>query len=145
MTARARKMWVGAGLAGIAFGALASSGALAQGYPAVTLFETDKTILGEALVYPPGKARVTASIVTLAPGEATIRHRHGAPFFVYVLEGEISVDYGAQGTRVYKAGDSFMEAMAVEHAGTNKSAAPVRLLAVSLGADGVKNLDVDKR
>ncbi|MDB5641066.1 MAG: hypothetical protein JWN07_383 [Hyphomicrobiales bacterium] len=124
--------------------ALSATCALAQTYPAVPLFETDKTVLGETFAYPPGHSRVTAAIVILAPGETTIRHRHGAPFFAYILEGEITVDYGAQGTRVYKAGDAFMEAMAVEHAGSNKGTTPVRLLGVYMGADGAQNVEAHK-
>ena len=33
----------------------------------------------------------------------------------YILEGELTVDYGAHGTRTYKQGQSLMEAMSVAH------------------------------
>ncbi len=113
-----------------------------QGYPAEHLFTTDRSIVGEVLAYPPGQAEVDAAIVTLAPGETTVRHRHGVPFFAYILQGEITVDYGAQGKRVYRAGDAFIEAMAVEHAGTNTGTVPVRILAVYMGAKGAANVIV---
>src|SRR5262245_46978829 len=91
-----------------------------QGYPAVPLLSTGTTILGETLRYPVnGPAHVTAAIVTLAPGEKTIVHRHGVPLFAYILEGELTVDYGARGTRTYRQGQAFMEAMGVAHFGTN--------------------------
>lgn len=129
--------------AAMVLAAMGASLAHAQNYPAVTLLQTDRTTVGEAFAYPAGHPQVTAAIVTLAPGETTVRHRHGVPFFVYVLEGEITVDYGEKGTRIYKTGDALMEAMAVEHAGTNTGAAPVRLLAVYMGADGARNVEVD--
>jgi len=118
-----------------------TSASLADGYPAVPLLSTSETVLGEEIAYPTsGKAVVTAAIVTLAPGEKTVVHRHGVPLFVYILEGEVTVDYGAQGTKTFRQGESFMEAMNVEHAGSNAGSAPVRILAVYMGAEGSENV-----
>ena len=72
--------------------AFSASAALAQGYPAEKLLTTAETVMGEKIAYPLGDALVEAAIVTLAPGETTILHRHGVPFFAYILEGEITVD-----------------------------------------------------
>jgi len=78
----------------------------------VPLLSTGTTIVGETLHYPTdGPAHVTAAIVTLAPGAKTALHRHGVPLFAYVLEGEITVDYGDRGKRTYHQGDALMEAM----------------------------------
>jgi quercetin dioxygenase-like cupin family protein len=108
-----------------------------KGYPARTLLSTGLNVVGETLRYPTtGAARVTASIVTIAPGEETIVHRHGVPLFAYVLEGELTVNYGPNGTRTYRKGDAFMEAIAVPHFGSNTGSAPVRLLEVYVGAEG---------
>jgi quercetin dioxygenase-like cupin family protein len=123
------------------------TGALArdQGYPAVPLLSTGVNIVGEAISYPTtGPARVTASIVTLAPGEQTIVHRHGVPLFAYILEGELAVDYGAHGSRTYRAGEAFMEAMAVAHFGRNTGTVPMRLLAVYTGATGADDVIAGK-
>ena len=87
-----------------------------------------------------GPARVTASIVTIAPGKETVVHRHGAPLFAYVLSGEVTVDYGEKGKRVYKQGDAFMEAMQVAHKGINLGTAPVQILAVYMGAAGTDDV-----
>jgi len=35
----------------------------------------------------------------LPPGGRTVLHKHGVPLFAYVLEGEITVDYGDRGKR----------------------------------------------
>jgi quercetin dioxygenase-like cupin family protein len=111
------------------------------GYPAVPLLSTGVTIVGETIRYPTsGPAHVTAAIVTLAPGESTIVHRHGVPLFAYILDGELTVDYGADGKRTYRSGQAFMEAMDVNHFGKNTGTQPVRLLAVYMGAEGAKDV-----
>ncbi len=110
------------------------------GYPAVPLLSTGKTIVGETIRYPKGDAHVTASIVTLAPGGRTILHKHGVPLFAYILSGELTVNYGKHGTRTYRQGQSFMEAMDVAHFGINNGAQRVRILAVYMGATGAKDV-----
>jgi quercetin dioxygenase-like cupin family protein len=109
-------------------------------YPAVPLISTDKTIVGETIHYPKGQVQVTAAIVTLAPGGRTIVHKHGVPLFAYILSGELTVNYGAHGTRTYKPGDAFMEAMDVAHFGVNNGTKPLKILAVYMGADGAKDV-----
>lgn len=112
-----------------------------SGYPAVPLLSTGKNIVGETIRYPTtGPAHVTAAIVTLAPGARTIAHKHGVPLFAYILEGELTVDYGARGKRTYNKGQAFMEAMDVAHFGLNTGAQPVRLLAVYMGAEGARDV-----
>lgn len=115
--------------------------ALADGYPAIKLFSGDKTVMDETISWPAqGKAHVNALIVVLAPGEKTVVHKHGVPTFIYILEGEVTVDYEGHGKRTYKQGESFLEAMDVDHAGTNTGTVPVKILAVYMGADGAKDV-----
>jgi quercetin dioxygenase-like cupin family protein len=103
------------------------------------LLETDHTIMDEPIVYPSGKANVTAVIATLAPGESTNLHTHGVPTFGYILDGELTVDYGERGKRVYHTGESVMEAISVAHKGTNAGSIPVRILVVFMGVEGRPN------
>lgn len=125
--------------------AMAPMTALADGYPARDLLSTGKTIAEETIAYPTtGPARVTASIVTIAPGTSTIVHKHGAPLFAYILEGEVTVDYGAAGKHTFKKGDAFMEAMTVMHKGMNLGTVPVSILAVYMGAEGTNNVIAEK-
>jgi quercetin dioxygenase-like cupin family protein len=112
----------------------------ADEYPAVPLLSGSRTVVGEDIVYPTGKAVVTAMIVTLAPGEKTVVHRHGVPLFAYILDGEVTVDYGTHGSKTYKQGQSFLEAMHVEHAGHNSGGIPVKILAVYMGAEGAHDV-----
>jgi quercetin dioxygenase-like cupin family protein len=101
------------------------------------LLATGTTIVGEAIAYPPGTPKVTAAIVTVPPGKETGWHTHQVPLFAEILEGELTVDYGSKGVKVYKPGDSLLEAMNWPHNGMNKGAVPVKLLAVYMGAEGV--------
>jgi quercetin dioxygenase-like cupin family protein len=116
----------------------------AEPYPAQQLLSTGQTVTGEPITYPPGPAKVTALVVTIAPGTETQMHHHPAPMFAYILEGELTVDYGASGKRVYRPGDALVEAQHVPHKGVNTGTVPVRILAVSMGADGTANVVVDK-
>ena len=125
----------------LAVRANAEDAAPAKDYPAAPLLSTGTSILGETIRYPnAGPAHVTAAIVTLAPGARTIMHKHGVPLFAYILDGELTVDYGTHGTRTYRQGQSFMEAMAVAHFGVNNGSQPVRLLAVYMGAKHAKDV-----
>ncbi len=107
--------------------------------PGVTpLLSSGRTIVGEAISYPRAEpARITAGIVTLAPGQETGWHTHGIPTFAYVLDGELTVDYGAAGIRTYKAGQAFLEAIEAPHNGRNSGGGPMRVLAVFIGAEGL--------
>lgn len=112
-----------------------------RGYPALHLLSAGTTVVGETIRYPTiGPAQVTAAIVTLAPGASTIVHKHGVPLFAYILDGELTVDYGPHGKRTYGKGTAFMEAMDVAHFGVNTDRGPVRILAVYLGAQGAENV-----
>lgn len=102
-----------------------------------TLLSSGQTVTDEPIAYPAGApAKVTAIILTLQPGEETGWHTHGVPAFGFMLEGELTVDYGDKGSRIYKSGDAVLEAMTVAHNGRNSGAAPLRILAVFMGAEG---------
>ena len=104
------------------------------------LLATGTTILDQPIDYPAAEpSRVTAVIVTLRPGEETGWHTHAVPLFGYIMEGELTVDYGKRGKKVYKSGDSVVEAMNTPHNGTSSGNGPVRIMAVFMGADGVAN------
>lgn len=107
--------------------------------PVSPLLATGATILGQPLSYPAGKPKVTAAILTLEPGASTGWHRHAVPVFAYILEGEVTVDYGPHGKRVYRKGDSLMEAIDAAHDGRNTGEGIARILAVFMGAEGVAN------
>ncbi|MDR3472520.1 MAG: cupin domain-containing protein [Devosia sp.] len=103
------------------------------------LLQSGQTVLGQPLQYPAGDPKVTGAIVTLPPGGETGWHSHEVPLFGYVLEGELTVDYGSKGVKLYKAGDSWLEAMNWPHNGMNKGQVPVKLIAVYMGGGDKAN------
>jgi quercetin dioxygenase-like cupin family protein len=118
---------------------LVAAPALAKDYPAtVELLKTDKTILGEPITYPGSDvtAEIHSHIVVMKVGEKTSWHKHGVPLYVHVLKGTVSVEYAGHGTKVYKPGDTFMEAMDVWHQATNVGADEVQILTVFMGGNG---------
>lgn len=97
------------------------------------------TILDQTIAYPAGTPKITAAIVAIPPGGETGWHTHAVPLFAYILEGALTVDYGAKGVKVYEAGGGVLEAMNWPHNGTNKGDVPVRLIAVYMGAEDEAN------
>jgi len=136
-----QRLWVAAFLLAVIVAPAKRADADDIGYPPVPLLSTGNTVLGEPLHYPAsGPAHVTAAILTLAPGAKTILHRHGVPLFAYILEGELTVDYGERGKRTYRQGEALMEAMDVPHYGLDTGLQPVRILAVYMGAEGAADV-----
>jgi quercetin dioxygenase-like cupin family protein len=105
-----------------------------------TILSTGTTVTGETITYPSGApAQMTAVEITLAPGQQTGWHTHPVPLFGYILDGELTVDYGPKGQRVYRKGDGFAEATNEAHNGRNLADQPVTILAVFAGMEGVKD------
>ena len=114
--------------------------ALAQDYPPLdTLLSSGQTVLGQPITYPDGTAHITAAVITMQPGQATGWHDHEVPLIAYILEGEITVDYGDQGLRTFRAGEAVIEAIGHMHNGTNTGTGIMRLLAVFAGSDTAHN------
>jgi quercetin dioxygenase-like cupin family protein len=105
-----------------------------------TILSTGTTVTGETIKYPSGApAQLTALEITLAPGQQTGWHTHPVPLFGYILDGELTVDYGPKGQRVYRKCDGFAEATNEAHNGRNLTERPVTILAVFAGMEGVKD------
>ena len=102
------------------------------------VLSTGKTVTDEPIVYPTGApAKITAVEITLEPGQQTGWHQHPVPLFGYILEGELTVDYGPFGKRTYRQGEGLAEAMNEAHNGRNTGAGVLKILAVFIGAEGV--------
>lgn len=98
-----------------------------------TLLQTETDIIGQPIHYPQGKPRITAAYVVFEPGASTGWHEHPVPLFARVMDGEITVDYGSKGKRVYHPGDVLVEAMDWPHNGTNTGNLKTRILVVYSG------------
>ena len=85
------------------------------------LLVTGETMIGQPIAYPAGKAKVTAAMVVIAPGKETGWHTHAVPLFAYVLDGELTVDYGSKGVQGLQGRrQRLIEAMNWPHNGMNK-------------------------
>ena len=105
------------------------------------LLEIGETVIGQPIKYPSdGAPKITALIVTVAPGEQTVVHKHPVPLFGYVISGEIEVEYEGKGTKRYAAGHAFMEAIDWWHKGKNVGDVPARILVVYLGSERLPNV-----
>lgn len=120
--------------------ALASAGYAETSYPPVdVLLQSETTIIGQQIVYPEGSAQITAAIVTMQPGQVTGWHQHEAPLTAHMLQGELTVDYGDDGARVYLEGDTLIEALGSRHNGKNTGDGISRIFVVFSGAVGIPN------
>ncbi len=105
-------------------------------YPSSEVFLGNQTVIGQTIAYPVGTPMVNAVIVPLAPGGRSAWHIHRTPLFGFILEGELTVDYGSKGTRVYRQGEAVLEAIDWPHQASNRGSVLTRVLAVNIGVEG---------
>lgn len=103
--------------------------------------ELTRTIADEPLAYPNTSEPVVSSdIVTIPPGGVTEWMTHPVPAYLYVLEGELTVEL-VDGTRHhFRAGEPFLQCHTTWHRGRNEGNTPMRFLAVFVGAKGVPTI-----
>lgn len=131
-------------LAGLLLSVFGFASAEPASYPALEKpFVSSQTIIGQSFQYPAGSATITSALIEMKPGQSTGWHHHETPLFAMVLEGELTVDYGVNGTRVYRKNDRFVEAFRTSHNGINTGKSIVRILAVFAGSDSAKNTVMD--
>lgn len=107
--------------------------------PVQMLLSTSRTVVGQDIVYPDGFAKITGTLITMQSGESTGWHKHNVPLFAWVMEGQVTVDYGEDGKRTYTKGDAFVEAINSYHNGKNTGGGITRILAVFAGAENIPN------
>jgi quercetin dioxygenase-like cupin family protein len=118
---------------------MSASAAVAESSGTRSVLSTGTTVTDEPIRYPSGAAHITAVELTLKPGQQTGWHTHAVPLFGYILEGELTVDYGVKGKRTYRKGEALAEAMNEAHNGRNTGRRTLKILVVFIGADGVPN------
>ncbi len=94
-----------------------------------------KTILGQNFKYPSGIPLIKAFDIVIPAGKQTSLHSHAIPLYAYIISGELEVDYGSKGKRIFKAGSSYVEAIDWCHIGKSLGNKPVRLIGVYLGQE----------
>ena len=77
----------------------------------------------------------------IPPGGKTEWMTHPVPAYVYILEGELTVEFAADlSCQKFKAGEGFIQARSAWHRGRNDGQTEMRFLAVFSGAKEVPNV-----
>lgn len=95
-----------------------------------------KTLFDGKLEGLPGK-RTIIKTFTFEPGYRNAWHYHPAHVFVYVVEGELTVDIPGEPRKTIKAGGLYEEKVGQVMSGGNASTKPTRVVVFQIG-------DVDK-
>ena len=97
-------------------------------------------ILERPIVYPTQQpAEVSSVIRVLQPAEETGWHKHMVPLHVYILQGEMNVEYDNSVIHTVSKGDAFVGVTDVWHNTTNTSNKPAVVFVVFMGAEGLEN------
>ncbi len=104
-------------LVAVAFGCLVASANAQQ-------------ILTELLPTPPKGDKLEARLVkaTIEPGVVGNWHTYANHSVVYVIEGTLTLEFRTGDSKVYKAGDGFVEPIDTVLRGVNKGETPVKLV-----------------
>ena len=101
----------------------------------IPLVDGPKTILGQSFKYPSGTPLINAFNINIPVGKKTSLHKHAVPLFVYVISGEMIVDYGSKGKRTFKAGAAYIEAIEWCHIAQAVGNQPTKIIGVYLGQE----------
>ena len=101
------------------------------------ILSTSQTGMGNDIVYPTGKAKITAFEFTVPVGSPVVAHTHSFPVLIMIQQGEIELTQGGK-SYIYKAGDAFVEDVGVVHESKNIGNVPVKAMVVAIGVEGQK-------
>ena len=73
------------------------------------LISTSSSVGGNDLIYPTGKAQVTAARFTLPVGGTAPKHIHPAPLVVIMMQGNITAEFEDGTMKTFMAGETFIE------------------------------------
>lgn len=122
-------------------GKVAYEGVQAQPIP---MIENGKTIIGQPYALPSAKQDIKPFNVTIGAGKSTDIHKHPIAGLVYVLSGEMEINYGSKGKRTVKAGESYIEAVDWCHQASSTGGKPVNLLVFYFNTASKDPLDSSK-
>ncbi len=121
------------------FAQAATASLVPNGQATVTAVSQDTTDdAGDPITYlSTPNPEVTSAIVSLPPGGKTDWMTHPVPGYLYILEGELTVEFADGHHLVFKQGQAFMQARTKWHRGINTGSGQMRFLAVFFGAKGI--------
>ncbi len=108
------------------------------GQATITMVSKDTTTdAGEPVRYlSTPNPEVSSMILALPPGGKTDWMIHPVPGYIYVLEGQLTVEFEDGSHIIFKTGQAFMQAHTKWHRGINEGTRPMRFLAVFFGEKG---------
>ena len=101
------------------------------------IISTSETGMGNEIVYPSGKAMITAFEFSVPVGGPVVPHTHSFPVLIMIQQGEIERTQSGK-SYIYKAGDAFVEDVGVVHESKNIGDVPVKAIVVAIGVEGQK-------
>ncbi len=102
------------------------------------IISTGETVLGNKILYPVGEAKITAFEFTVPVGAPVAPHTHSFPVLLIIQQGEVTLNYGDEKSKVYGPGDAFIEDIGVVHSSKNTGDVPIKALVVAIGVEGQK-------
>ncbi len=99
----------------------------------IVIVGAPKTTLGQDFKYPAGQPLIKAFNIEIPVGKQTNLHKHLVPLYIYIVSGDLEVDYGSKGKKIYKPGTSYVEAIDWCHIGKVSGKTPVKVIGVYLG------------
>ena len=99
----------------------------------IVIVGAPKTTLGQDFKYPAGQPLIKAFNIEIPVGKQTNLHKHLVPLYVYIVSGDLEVDYGSKGKKIYKPGTSYVEAIDWCHVGKASGKSPAKVIGIYLG------------
>jgi mannose-6-phosphate isomerase-like protein (cupin superfamily) len=102
-----------------------------------TLPDLTTTTAGEPLHYLSTPDPVVSSdILTVPPGKVSRWMVHPVPAYLYVLQGDLTLEFVDGKRQTFHAGQSLLQSQTQWHRGRNEGQVPLRFLAVFMGSKG---------
>jgi quercetin dioxygenase-like cupin family protein len=103
-----------------------------QGIKSTPVFKSSTTAAGQPIQFPKTeKPEIAANLVEIAPGGESGWHKHPAPLYLHILEGELTLYLeGQEKPLVFGPGSGSIEPVDLWHNGKNLGSVPLRFLAV---------------
>ena len=105
---------------------------------ATPVLKTQRTWIGQDIVYPEGQAEMSGVVIEMVPGGETGWHKHPVPSVGYVIEGQLEVHCKNGDVKKLNAGEAAAEAVDVWHNGVNVGEGPVKLVVFYVGTANSK-------
>jgi mannose-6-phosphate isomerase-like protein (cupin superfamily) len=102
-----------------------------------SLPDLNTTTAGEPLHYlSTPDAVVSSDILTVPPGKVSRWMVHPVPAYLYVLQGDLTLEFIDGKRQTFHAGQSLLQSQTKWHRGRNEGQIPLRFLAVFMGSKG---------